>query len=87
MDPNTNRFLSVNGTAEVIADPKQIKKNWSAAFEKWFPAGLAEEDLVLVAVYVSYAEFWDTPNSEVSETLCFLTTESSLPDRPRLSVS
>lgn len=87
VDPSTNRFLSVNGSAEVIVDPKQIKKNWNAGFEKWFPAGLAEEDLVLVAVSVSYAEFWDTPNSEVSETFCFLSPDSSAPERPRLSVS
>ncbi len=57
VDPSTNRFLSVNGSAEVIVDPKQIKKNWSPGFEKWFPAGLAEVDLALVAVTVSYAEY------------------------------
>lgn len=70
MDPGTNRYISVTGSAEVIDDPWTIRRNWTEAFERWFPNGPSDEDMVMIRVRVEHAEYWDTPHSDVVETFC-----------------
>jgi general stress protein 26 len=69
MDPTSNRYVSVTGTAEVLRDPWTLKKMWSESFERWFPEGPHNPDLALIRVRVSHADAWDAPHSETVETI------------------
>ncbi len=71
MDPSTNRYISASGTAVVLDDPWTIKKIWNKSFEKWYPDGPRDEDLALIRVRVTHAEYWDAPHSDVVESFCF----------------
>lgn len=71
MDPQSNRYISVTGTADLIDDAYTMKKLWSDSYLKFFPEGPGGEDLALIRVRVTHAEFWDAPHSETMETFCF----------------
>ena len=71
MDPASNRYISASGSAEVVDDGEVVTKIWNQAFAKWFPQGPSDDDLVLIRVRVTNAEYWDTPHSHVTESFCF----------------
>jgi general stress protein 26 len=49
----------VSGAARVVEDPVKKKELWSAAAKAWFPGGVDDPDLALVAVLVAEADYWD----------------------------
>lgn len=55
-----NQYLSISGTARVLEDPARVRRLWKDAFKVWFPEGVEDPDLVLMAVEPEVAEFWDT---------------------------
>lgn len=71
MDPHSDRYISVSGTAEVIDDVWSIAPSWSHALERWFPRGPGDDDLALIKVDVEHAEYWDAPHGEMMERLEF----------------
>lgn len=71
MDPNSNRYISVSGTAQVHTDEWTMKKMWAKAFARWFPEGPNHPDLALIQMHVQQAEAWDAPHSDVVEIIHF----------------
>ena len=65
VSPQSQRFVSVSGTAEVIRDQKKSQQLWDKDFETWFPPGVEDPHLCLLKVQVEGAAFWDTPGSPV----------------------
>jgi general stress protein 26 len=61
--PNRNDYCSVYGQARIERDVERQKALWSEGARVWFPDGPESADLVLIAVEIDGAEFWDTTSS------------------------
>jgi general stress protein 26 len=53
------RYISLRGTAHLVADRKKATELWKDSYRTWFPKGVADPDLLLLHVKASDAEFWD----------------------------
>jgi general stress protein 26 len=58
-DPASDTYVSVSGTARVVEDPVKKQELWNRAAKAWFPGGVEDPDLALVAILASEAEYWD----------------------------
>lgn len=58
-DPASDKYVSVSGAARLVEDPVKTRELWSAPAQAWFPGGVEDPDLALVAVLVAEAEYWD----------------------------
>lgn len=63
-NPEADSYVSVSGSARIFDDPVKKKELWSAAAKAWFPAGVDDPDLSLVAVLVAQAEYWDVKSNK-----------------------
>ncbi|MEA2833645.1 MAG: hypothetical protein QOG66_1847 [Methylobacteriaceae bacterium] len=63
--PGKQDYVSLSGTARVVRDQKKVKDLWSEPARVWFPKGPEEGDIVLIAVDVDTAEYWDSPSAAV----------------------
>ena len=70
--PDSNKYVSVSGTAEIIKDQAKIDEYWSEIHKAWFPEGKDSPDLVLLRVNVEQAEYWDSPSSTIVQIAGFL---------------
>ena len=52
-------YLSVRGSARVVQDRARAKELWKEAYKVWFPGGVDDPELTLLAVYPISAEYWD----------------------------
>ncbi len=68
---SSNQYLSVSGLAEVVQDESKVRELWKPSYRAWFPKGLEDPNLALLAVYVERAEYWDAPNSVFVELYGF----------------
>jgi general stress protein 26 len=66
-----NTYVSVSGRAELVRDRHWMEELWSPSVTAWFPEGLDDPDIALLKVTVEKAEYWDTPNSKIVQTLAF----------------
>lgn len=57
-------YLSVTGTAELVADKAKMQALWTPWIKPWFPEGLDDPDLALLKVRIESAEYWDAPGSQ-----------------------
>jgi general stress protein 26 len=63
--PGKQDYVSLSGQARVVRDQKKVKELWSEHARVWFPKGPDEGDIVLIAVEVETAEYWDSPSAAV----------------------
>ena len=70
--PESNTYVSVSGTAEIVKDQDKIDEYWSEVHKAWFPEGKNSPDLVLLKVNVEQAEYWDSPSSTIIQIAGFL---------------
>jgi general stress protein 26 len=70
--PDSQRYVSVSGTAELVRDQAKIKELWNPIYKAWFPQGLEDPDLALLKVNVEQAEYWDAPSSKVVALVGFV---------------
>lgn len=52
-------FAALSGRGRILRDRAEIDRLWSEAWKIWFPRGKDDPDLVLFAVDVHDAEYWD----------------------------
>jgi general stress protein 26 len=52
-------YLSLRGKARVVKDKMRTMELWSDACKVWFPGGLDDPELALLAVDPIHAEYWD----------------------------
>jgi len=64
-DPDSDRYVSVSGTAAVVEDMAKKRRLWSKLAEAWFPAGVEDPDLALVQVQITHASYWDVKDSKI----------------------
>jgi len=63
-DPDSDRYVSVSGTAAVVDDVARKRQLWSKMAEAWFPAGVEDPNLALVQVRITHASYWDVKESK-----------------------
>jgi general stress protein 26 len=68
-DPGNNVFVSVNGVASLTTDKLKIEELWSDMFRAYFPGGKDDPNITLIRVDPSRAEYWDAPDSIVSQLI------------------
>ncbi len=71
-DPDDNRYVSVSGRGEYVADRAKIEELWSPVLKAWFPDGLDDPHLCLLKVTVEQAEYWDAPSSKIVQLFGFV---------------
>ena len=59
------RFVSVSGTAQIKRERALVESLWSDAWKVWFPEGKNDQQLCLVAVVPTAAEYWDETGGKV----------------------
>ena len=62
-DPGLHTYVSVSGRARLTRDTAKAKELWSPYAKIWFPDGIDDPDLAILAVEPERAEYWDSPSS------------------------
>ncbi|WP_119678789.1 pyridoxamine 5'-phosphate oxidase family protein [Indioceanicola profundi] len=62
-NPSKQDYVSVSGHARLSRDPERMRRLWAEPMRTWFPEGLDDPDLGLLAVEIEMAEYWDSPSS------------------------
>lgn len=84
-DPDNDRYVSIEGQAEVVDDAAQTEALWSLAAKAWFPGGPTDPDLQLLRIRVEHAEYWDTRAGKLIQLLAMAKAVAS-GTRPRVGV-
>lgn len=58
-DPINMRFVSVSGTCELVRSHTIARELWRPSYNRWFPRGVDDPELILLKVTVNAAEYWD----------------------------
>jgi len=53
-------YLSLRGRGRIVEDRALMKELWKEPFRVWFPQGIDDSDLALLAVEPVTAEYWDS---------------------------
>ncbi len=64
-DPDETTFVSLSGLAELSHDQDQIDQHWNSFAEAWFPEGKDSQDVAILKVRITQAEYWDSPASKM----------------------
>jgi general stress protein 26 len=70
--PDSNTYVSVSGTAEIVKERAKLEEFWSPIHKAWFPKGLDDPNLCLLKVNVEQAEYWDSPSSTFVQIFGFV---------------
>lgn len=68
-NPDSDLYITVNGTASVSDDPAKVDELWSDRYKVWFPYGKTDPNLCLIKIVPDSAEYWDTPDLLVSQII------------------
>ncbi len=60
-------YVSVSGTAAFVEDMDKKRALWSVAAKAWFPDGVDDPNLALLAVRIDDAEYWDVTESKLTQ--------------------
>lgn len=69
--PKDNRYVSVSGRAELVADKRKVEELWNPLLKAWFPEGVDDPNIILIRVHVESAEFWDLNSSTMVQLMGF----------------
>ena len=53
------KYLSMDGIADLVTDRALIESSWQEPFRVWFPKGINDPNLMLVHIIPHRAEYWD----------------------------
>lgn len=71
-EPDKQRYVSVSGRATISEDKAKMKELWNPFLKAWFPEGIDDPEISLIAVDVESAEIWDSPSSKVVQLVGFV---------------
>ena len=66
-DPGKDAYVSIAGTARIVDDRQKKKELWNTIAKSWFPGGVDDPDLTLIAISIRHAEYWDVKASHVTQ--------------------
>jgi general stress protein 26 len=52
-------YAAISGRARVVRDRLLLERYWSKAWTAWFPRGVDDPDLCVIAVLAEEGEYWD----------------------------
>ncbi len=81
-DPREDCYVSIAGTAAFIEDAARKEALWTPMAKAWFPDGPGDPELVLLAVQVQHAEYWDVKESRLTQ-LYKMATAAMTGERPK----
>jgi general stress protein 26 len=64
-DTSSQKYVSVSGTAEIMADVDKMKELWTISAKAWWRSA-DNPDVRLIKVTPQQAEFWDAPGNLMS---------------------
>ena len=64
-DPDEDSYVSVSGQARFVEDRALKEALWSPMAKAWFPGGVSDPDLALLAVRIRHAEYWNVDESKM----------------------
>lgn len=64
-DPGEDTYVSMSGKARFVDDAALKESLWSPMAKAWFPGGVTDPDLALLAVRSHHAEYWDVDESKM----------------------
>jgi general stress protein 26 len=70
-DPDTNKYVSASGTAEIVRDRNKLEQYWKPVYKTFFPEGLEDPQLALMKITVHKAEYWDSPSTKLGRAFSF----------------
>ncbi|RYF38546.1 MAG: general stress protein [Comamonadaceae bacterium] len=68
-NPDDDSYVSVAGKARLVEDDERKRALFNPAAKAWFPKGVEDPNLGLLAVRIEHAEFWDVKESKVTQLL------------------
>ena len=71
-NPSEYEYVSLSGTARLVRDSEKLKELWSEAFRVWFPSGLDDPKLALLAVTIDEAKYWTNAASVLTYGWAYL---------------
>lgn len=71
-DPDSQRYVSLSGTASLLRDRARIRELWSPIAKGWYPDGPEDPRLALLRVRVEKAEYWDSPSGRMVQLAGFV---------------
>lgn len=70
--PESNTYISISGTADLVKDKQKIEELWNPVLKAWFPKGLDDPHLALLKISIEEAEYWDSSNSTIVQLAGFV---------------
>lgn len=61
----SDRWVSVSGTATLARDCQKMRELWNPFVQAWFPQGPDGDNVALLKVQVTGAEYWEAPGGAV----------------------
>lgn len=84
---SSSRFICINGNAELVFDPEQIRALWKDEYRVWYDSE-RDPDIVLVRFSSFDAEYWDNSGMQglkyVFQAARAYVTGQKLEDKPEL---
>ena len=62
-------YVSVAGSASLLEDPAKKEELFTSMAKAWFPKGVTDPNLGLLAVRIVEAEYWDVEDSKMVQLL------------------
>jgi general stress protein 26 len=82
-DTGKDAYVSVSGRARIVEDMAKKREMWNTMAKAWFPGGVDDPELALIAVDIEHAEYWDVKSSHFMQLLK-MTAAAAAGTRPNL---
>ena len=66
---SSSAWVSVSGDAYVVDDQAKLAELWNTFTDAWLEGGPENPNNILIRVDATGAEYWDAPNSKVTQLL------------------
>lgn len=66
---DADSYVSVTGSASLLEDPAKKEELFTSMAKAWFPKGVTDPNLGLLAVRIVEAEYWDVTDSKMVQLL------------------
>ena len=64
-----SNFVSIEGSGRLVDDRARKEALWSPVARPWFPGGVDDPELIVLAITIERAELWDSPDSTVVRSI------------------
>lgn len=73
-DTGNSSFVSIEGNGRLVDDRARKEALWSAVARPWFPGGVDDPELIVLAIAMERIELWDSPDSTVVRSIALATS-------------